>query len=170
MRQEKQFLLDEIDDQLKQSESFVLLGYNSFNANAANDFRAEVSKMGGNVQMVRKRILVKAAKQRGLEVSLEDLPGHIGLVFGGTDILETTKYLFKYGKENNEQVTVLGGQFEGAMHNADTMKQLAALPSKDEMRAQLLSVLEAPLSQTLATMDALITSVIYCLDNKSQHN
>lgn len=170
MRREKQFLLDEIDDQLEQSSSFVLMGYNSFSANMANRFRTEVSKMGGSVQVVRKRILIKAAKQRGIDVSLDQLPGHVGLVFGGKDILETTKYLFKFGSENEGLVTVLGGRVEGALHNANAMKQLSELPGKDEMRAQLLAVFEAPLSQTLATMDALICSVIYCLDNKSQQS
>lgn len=167
MRREKQFLLDEIDDQIGQG-SFVLMGYNKFSANMANRFRTEVGKMGGSVQVVRKRILIKAAKQRGMEISLENLPGHVGLVFGGQDILETTKYLFKFGTENEGLVTVLGGRVEGAIHGANAMKQLSELPGKDEMRAQLLAVFEAPLSHTLATMDALICSVIYCLDNKSK--
>ena len=49
---------------------------------------------------------------------------------------------------------------------ASDVERLSKLPSKDEMRAQFLSVLEAPMSQTLAVMEALLTSVPYCLDNK----
>ena len=40
------------------------------------------------------------------------------------------------------------------------------LPAKDEMRAQLLGLFEAPMSQTLSTMESLLTSVMHCLENK----
>ena len=45
---------------------------------------------------------------------------------------------------------------------------MSKLPSKDEMRAQFLGTLEAPMAQTLAVMDALLTSVVHCLNNKVQ--
>ena len=48
------------------------------------------------------------------------------------------------------------------------VESLSKLPGKDEMRAQLLAYLEAPMAQTLAVMDALLTSVVYCLENKSK--
>ncbi len=170
MRKEKEYLLDAIDAQIKGSGSFVLMSYQGLSANLANDFRCEVEKMGGTVQMVRKRLLVKAAKGLGFEIQLEQLPGHIGVVQGGTDVLETTKYLFRFGKDHENMVNVIGGSFEGELHDAATMKQLSELPSKDEMRAQFLATLEAPLSQTLSTMQALLCSVLYCLENKSQKN
>ena len=48
------------------------------------------------------------------------------------------------------------------------MVRLSLTASKDEMRAQFLGLLEAPLAQTLAVMDAVLSSVVYCLDNKSK--
>ncbi len=67
-----------------------------------------------------------------------------------------------------KHVEVVGGRFEGKMYTGADVEKLSNLPSKDEMRAQFLSVLEAPMSQTLAVMEALLTSVVYCLDNKSK--
>jgi len=170
MRKEKQFLLDEISDQIESSDSFIVLGYSSLSANLANEFRTDVAKLGGSVEMVRKRMLVKAATEKGIDLNVENLPGHVGLVFGGTDILEATKYIFNFSKENGKTVSVLGGLFEGSVQDADTMKQLSLLPSKDEMRAQLLAVLQAPAQGVVSTMNALVTSIIYCLENKSNQN
>ena len=62
----------------------------------------------------------------------------------------------------------MGGRFEGRMYAADQMVKLSTLPSKDEMRAQLLATLEAPMAQTLAVMEAVLSSVVYCLQNKSE--
>jgi len=126
--------------------------------------------MGGEVEVIRKRVLLKAAENAGITLDLDALTGHIGLVFTGDNPLDLTKAVIKFGKENNNVVGIIGGRVDGILYNADQMKVLSELPSKDEMRAQLLSVFEAPLSQTLGTMDALLLSVVYCLDNKnSQH-
>jgi large subunit ribosomal protein L10 len=166
MRHEKQLLLEEVKDQIDQFGSFLIMRYMNFSANAANNFRREIAKMGGNVEVVRKRVLIKAAQSAGIPLDIAALPGHIGLVFTGRDHLETTKTVFKFSQDLNKAVEVIGGRYEGQLYNAADMEKLSKLPSRDEMRAQLLSVFEAPMAQTLAVMGALLTSVPYCLDNK----
>lgn len=168
MRPEKQLLLDEIKEQINQHGSFVIMRYQGVKANLANRFRNEIAKTGGNVEMVRKRLLIKAADAIGLKLDLEALPGHIGVVLAGKDPFETTKAVFRFSLDNDKALEVLAGRFEGKLYNGEQVEMLSKLPGKDEMRAQLLAVLEAPLSQTLAVMEALLSSVPYCLDNKCQ--
>ncbi len=94
------------------------------------------------------------------------LQGHIAVVFANEDPVQTTKAIFQFCQENEEVLEVIGGRFEGAICSAQDVEQISKLPSKDEMRAQFLGTLEAPLAQTLAVMDALLTSVMHCLENK----
>lgn len=166
MKKEKQLLLDEIKEHLDQSPAFLIMRYLGLSANKANDFRRQIASLGGSLEIVRKRVLIKAADSHGVKLDLNDLPGHIGLVFASKDPLDMTKSVFKFSDENDKVISVIGGRFEGQLYNAEQMAMLSKLPSKNEMRAQLLSVLEAPLSQTLGVMDALLSSVVYCLDNK----
>lgn len=168
MRQEKQFLLDEVKDQIEQFSSFVIMSYVGLTANSANDFRREIAKSGGSVEVVRKRVLIKAAQAVGIALDLEALPGHIGLVFVGKDPIETTKIVFKFSQDSNQAIQVVGGRFEGQLFSGQDIEALSKLPGKDEMRSQLLSTLEAPMAQTLAVMDAILSSVVYCLENKCQ--
>jgi large subunit ribosomal protein L10 len=168
MRQEKQLLLDEIESEIGESKPFIVLSYSKFGANLSNTFRGEIQKLGGTFTMVRKRVLVKAAKSKGIELSVEQLPGHIGVVAGGHDLLETAKFLFKFGKDNEKAIEVQGGRFEGKYHSASTIEKLSKLPGKDEMRAQFLATLQAPLAETLSVMEAILVSVMHCLENKSE--
>lgn len=168
MRKEKQFLLDGIKGQIEGHKSFVILSYSGLKANAVNDFRTAVAQLGGEVEMVPKRVLLKGAEELGVSLDRNDLPGHIGLVFSSTDPIEMTKYVIKYSKESEKTVEVIGGRFDGQLYNAADVVKLSELPSMDEMRAQLLATLQAPLTHTLSTMQALLTSVIYCLDNKAK--
>lgn len=166
MREEKQYLLDEITEPLTSCNAFVIMKYAGVPANAVNQFRREVATLGGAVKMMRKRIFVKACATAGIEVNLEQLPGHIGIVFSGKDPLETTKLVFKFSQDTEKAVEIIGGHIEGKLYNGKDVETLSKLPSKDEMRAQLLATLEAPMSQTLAVMEALLSSVVYCIDNK----
>jgi large subunit ribosomal protein L10 len=167
MRHEKQFLLNEIKGQITQYKgSFVIMRYLGLSANKANEFRREIRKIGGNVEIVRKRVLMKAAQAAGVTLDLEALPGHIGLVFAGHDPIETTKTVFKFSQDTNKAIEVVGGRLDGLLYNAADIETLSKLPGKDEMRSQLLATFEAPMAQTLAVMEALLTSVAYCLDNK----
>lgn len=169
MRKDKQLLLDEIKGQISHfNGSFVVMRYLGLSANTANEFRREVAKTGGNVEVARKRVLLKAAEAAGVMLDLKALPGHIGLVFSGKDPIETAKVVFKYSQDTNKAIEVIGARIDKKLYTADDVEMLSKLPGKDEMRAQLLGTFEAPMSQTLAVMEALLTSVAYCLDNKAK--
>jgi large subunit ribosomal protein L10 len=170
MRKEKQLLLNEVTEQLNQFPSFVIMRYARLSANQASLFRGEIAKVGGTVEVVRKRLLLKAAHVSGIALDLNALEGHIGLVFAGQDPIETTKVVYKFSKANEKAIEVIGGRFDGRLYSGVDVEKLSKLPGKQEMRAQLLAVLEAPMSNTLATMEALLTTLIWCLDNKSKEH
>lgn len=167
MRAEKQLLLDEIDEKLSQYPGFVLTDYAGLTANQAANLRVELRKRGTEMEVVRKRVLAKALAARGLNIDISSLKGHIGLIFAGADSVDTVKFICEYSKESNLPA-ILGGHFEGKFLDAKSVKVLATLPSKNEMRAQLLALLVAPMSQTLSVVNALLTSVPHCLENKSK--
>jgi large subunit ribosomal protein L10 len=169
MKAEKQLLKQEIKDKIiRYGDSFIILRNGGLEANAANDFRREMRERGGNVYVMRKRVLAKAAEDLDMKLDVAALQGHIGLVFLGNNPLDNAKAVFNFGKAKNNIIEVLGLRYEGQLYLGADAKEIAELPSKDEMRAQLLSVLEAPMAQTLAVLDAVLSSVIYCLDNKSK--
>lgn len=168
MRHEKQFLMEEVKGQINKYQSFVILQYLGLKSNALNGFRAAIAQQGGEVEMVRKRILIKAATAAGIPLTREALDGHIGVVYAGRDAIETAKYVFDFGRDNEGTVKVIGGHIDGQIYSAEQVNVLSTLPGKNEMRAQLLSVFEAPMSQTLAVIEALLTSVPHCLENKGK--
>ena len=168
MRAEKELLKQEIKNKIERFESFVIMQYLGLTANTANDFRREMSKMGGDVEVVRKRVLLKAAEDAGVQLDPSSLSGHIGIVFLGEDPIESTKTVIKFSQDRDKIIQVIGGRFDGQLYTGADVERLSTLPGKDEMRAQLLSVFEAPLSQTLAVIEALLASVPYCLENKTK--
>lgn len=168
MIEEKQLLLDEVKEQINASTSFVIMHYAGLKANKAAEFRRKIAGLGGSVGVMRKRILMKAAEAAGIELSSIDLVGHIGLVYSNGDAAEIAKCVYTFGQDNDKCIAIAGGYIEGQLYQAAEVETLSQLPSRDEMRAQFLGLLEAPMAQTLAVVDALLTSVIHCMDNKCE--
>lgn len=166
MRSDKHLLLDEVTESIQKFDHFFVMRYQSLAANVANRFRNEVAKRGGDVHILRKRLLLKAAEAMGYDINGISLDGHVGLVFAAGDPVDIVKALIQFGKENNDAISLVGAHVDKQILSAEQIVTLSNLPSKPEMQAQLLATFEAPMAQTLSVMEALISSVVYCLDNK----
>lgn len=167
MRAEKQFLLDEIKEKIEGSNGFIVARYRNFTPVKARAFRNEIAEMGGEFEVVKKRVLLKAASKLGIEFEGETFEGHVGVLFVDEDPLPLAKRAVKYGEDNDGALTVLAGRMEGQLMSAEEVVAVAKLPSKDELRAQLVGLLEAPMSQTVGTLNAVLTSVLHCLEAKA---
>jgi large subunit ribosomal protein L10 len=168
MRKEKQFLLDEIKNQLNASNDFVITSYEGIDPNTAADFRTSIVDSGGLFCVVKKRVFLKAAKEAGITIDKEMLKGHIGIVYSREDTIAIAKAVYKFKKDNDKLLDVLGGLFEGKLCSPSDLEEISTLPSQDEMRAQFLGVLEAPLSGLVSVMEAAMSGVVSCMDQQVQ--
>ena len=170
MNQDKQILLDEIKDQITHSEAFVITGYKSLEANAANSFRGMLRKSGSSFEVMKKRLMLKALKELDLELEDAHLEGHVGIIFAtkGDDIFQSSKNIVDFNKENEDVFTFLAACVDGQMVNGKDAKQLASMPTKDQLRAEFLGLLEAPMAQTLSVFEQAMSGVVSCLEQKAE--
>lgn len=162
MRAEKQLLLDEIRDKIEGTSSFIVARYQGMTTEKARTFRDIVAQAKGEFEVVRKRVFLKAVQAAGLQLNVEILKGHIGVIFTDADPAELSKIALKYSEENEKAIQIIAGQIQGEIYSGEDLEALAKLPPLEELRAQFLGLLEAPMGQTLAVMDAVMTSVPYC--------
>ena len=166
MRPEKQLLLDELNEMIDTSSSMIVARYDRLNPQQSWDLSEQLNKSKSNFKVVKKRILYKAAEDKNLPFKADKFDGHIGVVFIQGDSLDAAKTVVKFQEDNEELIEIITGQIDGKVCTKEEIKILSTLPSKDEMRAQLLGLFQAPLSETLSVMESLLTSVMHCLENK----
>lgn len=167
MRAEKQFLLDEIKEKIEKSNGFVVACYQNFTPAQAREFRDQIAEVDGEFEVVKKRVLIKAASTLGIEFEDGSFEGHVGVLFASEDPLPIAKKAVKYGEDNSDAIRVLAGHMEGQVMSAEEVVAVAKLPSKDELRAQIVGLFEAPMSQTVGVMNAIMTSIMHCLEAKA---
>ena len=168
MRKEKQLLLDEIKGQVEEAKGFIVTEYDKMTPKLSWDFSLKLAKNDSHFEVIKKRVFAKALEKVDKKFNEEELKGHIGIIFVKDDVVGAAKTVYNFSKENEGLLKVITAWFENKYISQNEVKELSELPSEDQLRAQFLGLLEAPMSQTLATMDSLLSSVIYCLMNKSQ--
>ncbi|HAB98787.1 MAG TPA: 50S ribosomal protein L10 [Parachlamydiales bacterium] len=154
MRKEKQLLLDEIKDKIDTAKAMIITSYTALAPNASWVLRDQLAKLGSQLEVVRKRVFLKAAEQSGVKIDEALLKGHVGVVFvGEADSLPSAKVIFKFSEENSKVLEVLCGQVEGIMRPGSEVEMLSKLPGIDEMRAELIGLFIAPMAQMLSVLE-----------------
>ena len=98
----------------------------------------------------------------------EDSAAHRVVVFGFGDPVPVAKVLVKF-RGDHEALSIKGAVLEGEYLTADAVKQLAELPSREELLGQLLSLMQAPATRLLRTMNepaARVTQLVEVLRRK----
>lgn len=168
MRAEKNLLLNEVKEMIDDSNVMIITNYQNLKPEASWNFRNKLRQNDGDFEVVKKKVFAKAAEQSGVKLNIDDLSGHIAVVFAKGDGIGATKTIFEFKKSELEELNVVGGWFDGAELSNEQVLAISKLPSQDEMRAQFLGLLEAPMSQTVSVMQSLLTSILYCMEEKSQ--
>lgn len=169
MRKEKQLLLDEIQQKIESSSALFVTKYDKLEPNSSWEFRELLSKSKSQFEVVKKRVFLKAAKNSGIEIDETLLDGHIGIVFvEQEDAMAPAKTLFKFSDDNGDLFKVLCGRIEGKIVPGSDVEVLSKLPTLDEMRATLIGLLTAPMSQLLSVMEAAIAGPISVIKQKSE--
>jgi large subunit ribosomal protein L10 len=124
----------------------VVTEYRGLSVAQMTKLRREIRDASGEYQII-KNTLVRRALQDTAYGSLDGLlEGPNGWVFAYDDPILLTKALVKF-VDGNEKLKIKGGVFEGEFMHPAEVKVLAQMPSKPELQAKLLALIQAPASQ-----------------------
>ena len=93
----------------------------------------------------------------------ERLKGPTGLVIG-RDAVHAAKVLTDFAKENDQKPAVKGGLLEGKAVDAAQVKQLASLPTREQMLADLGAGLQSPMAAFVGALNGLLYMFAGALD------
>lgn len=157
MRREKELLLNEIKEKIEGSTAILVAQYQKLEPNPSWKLREELSKNGSILEVVRKRVFVKAAEKAGVKFDDASLNGHIGVVFiNQPDAMPAAKTIIKFSEENADILKVLCGRIEGKFVPGTEVEMLSKLPGLEDMRAIMLGLFTSPMSQMLSVLEAAI--------------
>ncbi|MFC6648368.1 MULTISPECIES: 50S ribosomal protein L10 [Paenibacillus] len=142
--QAKQDAVDVVTGKLQNSVSTVVADYRGLNVSQVTELRKQLREAGVEFQVLKNTLLRRATAAAELTDLDAVLTGPTAIAFSETDAVIAAKILNDFAKKN-DALKLKGGVVEGKVIDADQLKALAELPSRDGLLSMLLSVLQAPM-------------------------
>lgn len=99
----------------------------------------------------------------GNEALLEYLVGQTALVWAKGDPAAVAKAINDFAKKSEDRLSMKGGILDGAPISGEELKQLAALPPRDELLARLVGGIASPLQGTANALNSLLSGMARAL-------
>lgn len=160
----KQPIVDEIKQQIEDSESVVIVEYSGLTVAEVTDLRNQYREAGVDYKVYKNTMVNLALKDLGYEGYEDLLHGPNAFVFSKEDLVSGPKITNKFAKDFNDEFVIKAGLLNGNVMNADQVIQLSKLPSQDELYGQLVYVLQAPIAGLANTSQAIIRKAVYAFN------
>ncbi len=154
-REDKQQEITALSERFGRTKAAFLVDYKGMDVESMVQLRKQLKPINTEMKVVRNTLAIRALEDHpSLKTALEGkLVGTNAIVFAFEDPSAAAKALSKFG-ETVEAFELKSGVMDGAALDAAGIKYLATLPGKNELRAQMLGVLSAPMTKLLGTMQA----------------
>ncbi len=164
-RTQKQQLVADLSDKLSEASALYYTDFTGLNVKRMTDLRRRLRKAGVEYVVIKNTLALRAVNESGL-IS-ERLKGPTGIVVA-KDAVAGAKVLSDFAKENDSRPEIKGGLFDGRRLDVDQVKQLANMPSREQLLSELGATMQAPMSNFLGAMNSMLTTFVGALDALKQ--
>src|SRR5271165_3613197 len=145
--------VEKLGKELQKVSSLIVTTYSKLTVAQDFELRKTLRASGAKYVVVKNTLAERAAKGTKVEEALKNLSGVTSIAYTEGDPVALAKALSKYAKDNPE-FTFKSGVVEGRVITVKEIDALATMPSKEELYAKLLFMLNAPGQRLVTAMNA----------------
>ena len=165
----KQRDLDELKKTLAENKNIFVTNYEKMTVSQDFQLRKIVREAGGRYRVVKNNLAAKASEDSAAQDLLSDLKGMTSLAYTAKDPVALAKALTKYSKDN-AQFTFKAGMVEGRVIDIKAIHDLASMPSKEEIFAKMLYLINAPAQRLATVINAVGRNLAVVIDQGCKEN
>jgi large subunit ribosomal protein L10 len=161
-KDQKAAVVEEIAGQIAESDAIYASDYRGLSVQQAAALRASLRGVDATFRVVKNTLTLRAADKAGAEGVKELIEGPTAFTFVHGDPAAAAKALDTFARQ--EQVLVVrGGLLNGELLSAEAVRDLARLPGRDRLNAQLAGVVAAPLTGLARGLGSLLSGLAVAL-------
>ena len=152
-RNEKAAVVADVATQVAKSQTLALAEYRGLTVEHLNKLRVEARAKGVYLHVLKNTLARRAVAGTSFECASESMVGP--LIYGfSEDAVAAAKVISDFAK-GNDKLVVKAGAYAGKKLDADGVKALAAIPSKEVLLSQLLGLMKSPITRLAGVLAAL---------------
>lgn len=151
-RAKKQETIEQLQSALSDAQLVVLLHNHGLTVTEVSELRRKVRAAGAGYKVAKNTLTKRVIKDTQFSVLDNLLSGPIALAYS-KDPVAAAKVIVEYAN-TNDKIEVVGGVLDGQSLSLAAIKNLATLPSLDELRAKIVGLLQAPATKIAGVLQA----------------
>jgi len=152
-KSEKQTVVTDVAAQAARSQTLALAEYRGLTVAHLDVLRKQARDKGVYLHVLKNTLARRAVAGTPFEVASESMVGP--LIYGfSEDAVAAAKVIADFAK-GNDKLVVKAGAYAGKALNADGVKALASIPSKEVLLSQLLGLMQSPISRFARVLAAI---------------
>ncbi|MCF8093899.1 MAG: 50S ribosomal protein L10 [Desulfobacteraceae bacterium] len=141
-RSQKQELVSELKEKFDQKKILILVDFKGLNVSKINELRTRLREAGVEFRVVKNTLLVRAAQDTDVELIREHFEGPSAVTLSYEDPVVPAKALCQFAKDN-EKLQIKAGVMGGSALDAEGVRRLSELPSREVLLAQVFGTMNA---------------------------
>jgi large subunit ribosomal protein L10 len=160
-RADKEQLVAELREKIGSAQALYYTDFTGLNVKRMTELRRRLRRANVEYVVIKNTLALRAVNEAGLVA--DRLRGPTGLVVA-QDPVTAAKVISDFARENDQRPAVKGGMFEGKRVDADQVKRLASMPSREQMLAELGASMQAPMASLLGVLNGLLMTFAGAVD------
>ena len=157
----KESLLKELSSELSERPSFLVTRVNRLSASEADTLRQKLCASKASLRVIQRRLGLRALASLKIQGLSELLEGSVGLVLPSDDLLLASKLIVEFSKAHEDHLSVRGAVVDGQLLDRSRVEQLASLPSRPMLLAQVVATIESPIGDVIFTIERLLGDIAW---------
>ena len=141
----KQPVIQEISENVKDAQSVVVVDYRGLTVAEDTQLRRELREAGVTYKVYKNTMMNFAFKDTDFESLSDVLEGPSAIAISKEDATAPARVLAKFAKDA-PALEIKAGVVEGTYYDADGMKAIASVPSREELLSKLLGSIQSPIA------------------------
>lgn len=169
-KQQKNDVVAEVAALLESSKMTVVAKYEGTTVKAMQQLRRQAKDNGTQVKVIKNRLVIKAMQQHKAlkDANTDGLEGMLVYAFNSEDEVAPAQSLNAFAKTNPTLQFVGAYSADGTFLGADEVKELAGLPSRDELIAQVIATLNSTVNDVMSGLAGNLHGLLDGVEAKAQ--
>jgi large subunit ribosomal protein L10 len=163
-KEQKAEQVDLLTEKLKKAKVAVLTDYRGLKVSQIQDLRGKLRGSDVEYRVVKNTLARRAAEAAGYPALKDELKGPVAIAFGYDDLSIASRLINEWIRATRLKLEIVGGLVEGRVFSPDQVKQLADLPSREVLIAQLMGTLQSPVAQLVGIMQTPLQQLLGVLE------
>lgn len=156
-------IVEASEQRFKNSPGIYFTNYTGMNVVQATELRKQFREKNVQFTVVKNTLSKIAAKNAGIDGLDDILLGQVAIAFSDEDPTSPAKVIKDF-KKDNDCLDVVGVYFDGQLFDPEKYKELANLPSKEELLGKFVGGLSYPMNTLASTLNSLMPKFLTALN------